>query len=67
MAPIANVPVKSKLKHPPGHTPGISRLPGGGAFHHYSYGVGNLITSLDFMLRVALIPRGVINLAGDKP
>ena len=25
-------------------------------------GVGNLIASLDFMLRVALIPRGVINI-----
>ena len=33
----------------------------GRAFDHYSLGVGNLIASLDFMLRVALIPRGVIN------
>ena len=38
----------------------------GGAFNHYSQGVGNLITSLDFMLRVVLIPRGVIN-HGDQP
>ena len=29
-------------------------------FDHYSLGVGNLIASLDFMLRVALISRGVI-------
>ena len=29
--------------------------------------MGNLIASLDFMLRVALIPRGVINHDGDKP
>ena len=35
-------------------------LPGGGEFDLYSYGVGNLIASLDFMFRVALIPRGVI-------
>ena len=32
----------------------------GQAFDHYSLGVGNLIASLDFMLRVALIPQGVI-------
>ena len=37
-------------------------LPGGGAFDHYSYGVGDLIASLDFILRVALIP----NHGGDK-
>ena len=30
-------------------------------------GVGILIASLDFMLRVALIPRGVINHGEDKP
>ena len=29
--------------------------------------MGNLIASLDFMLRVALIPRGVINHGEDKP
>ena len=29
--------------------------------------MGNLIASLDFMLRVALIPRGVINHDDDKP
>ena len=42
-------------------------LPGGGAFDHYSEGVGNLIASLDFMLRVVLIPHGVISHGGDKP
>ena len=31
------------------------------------WGVGNLIASLDFMLRVGLIPRGVINHDEDKP
>ena len=45
---------------------GIS-LPGGRAFDHYSLGEGNLIVSLDFMLRVVLIPRGVINHGEDKP
>ena len=62
-----NVPVKSKLKHPP---PGISRafdvfcctggrefdelsLPQGRAFDHYSQGVRNLIASFDFVLRRA--------------
>ena len=30
-------------------------------FQTYLVGVGNLIASLDFMLRVALIPRGEIN------
>ena len=29
--------------------------------------MGNLIASLDFTLRVALIPRGVISHAEDKP
>ena len=29
--------------------------------------MGNLTASLDFMLRVALIPRGVINHGEDKP
>ena len=29
--------------------------------------MGNLIASLDFMLRVALIPQGVINHGEDKP
>ena len=46
--------------------PGIPRafdelsLPGGGEFDHCSHGVGNLIASLDFTFRVALIPRSVI-------
>ena len=45
--------------------PGITRAfdafpcPGGRAFDHYSLGVGNLIASLDIMLRVALISRGL--------
>ena len=39
----------------------------GRAFDHYSLGVGDLIASLNFMLRVALIPRGVINHGEDKP
>ena len=31
----------------------IEACPGGRAFDHHSYGVGNLIASLDFMLPVA--------------
>ena len=77
------VPVKSKLKHPPppgiprafdvcsclGRKEGIwlTQSSQRRAFDHYSLGVGNLIASLDFMLRVALIPRGVINHGEDKP
>ena len=72
------VPVKSKLKHPPppgiprafdvfscarGREFDELSLPEGGAFDHYPYGVGNLIASLDFILRVPLIP----NHGGDKP
>ena len=38
---------------------------GGREFDHHSKGVGNLIASLDVMLRVALIPRGLINHGGD--
>ena len=51
---LSNVPVKSKLQHPP---PGIRRAfdaftcPGGREFDHHSFGVGNLIASLDVMLR----------------
>ena len=79
---IGNVPVKSKLKHPrprayPGHLTSFRAreggrefdelsLPRGGAFDHYSYGASNLIASLDFILRVSLNPRGVINHGGDK-
>ena len=74
--PLAYVPVKSKLKHAPraypGHLTSSRSCPGGrefnelsfprgGAFDDYSYGVGNLIASLDFVLWLALIPRGVIN------
>ena len=64
-----NVPVKSTLKHPP---LGIPRAfdafscPGGREFDHHSKGVGNLSSSLNFMLRVALIPRGLINHWADK-
>ena len=60
------VSVKSKLKHPPPPHPGIPpafdvfSCPGEREFDHYSKGMGNLIASLDFMFRVALIPRGVI-------
>ena len=65
---LYNVPVKSKLKHPPppgiprafdvfccpvGREFDELSLPRGGAFDHYSYGVGNLIASFDFMLRRA--------------
>ena len=39
--------------------------PGEGAFDHHSVGVGNLIASLDVMLRVMLIPRGLINHGRD--
>ena len=39
---------------------------GGRAFDHHSQGVGNLITSLNFILRVVLIPCGLINHGGDK-
>ena len=54
------------LNTPPGHTPAFDvfcypggrefdelSLPWDGAFDHYSYGVGNLIASFDFMLRRA--------------
>ena len=64
---ISNVSVKSKLKHPPPVIPRAFdvfccpggrefdelSLPRGGAFDHYSYGVGNLIACFDFMLRRA--------------
>ena len=77
------VPVKSKLKpsslsFPPGILQAFFSCPGGRkfdelsflggwAFDHYSQGVGNLIASLDFNLRVALIPHGMLNCGGDKP
>ena len=61
------VPVKSKLQHPPGHTPGIWRLflTRRAGIWSPLIGVGNLITSLDIMLRVALIPCGLIKHGGD--
>ena len=37
----------------------------GRAFDHHSLGVRNLIANIDVMLRVALIPRGLINHGGD--
>ena len=52
--------------------PGIPRpfdtssCPGGRAFDHHSYGVGNLIASLEFILRVALILHGLINHGRDS-
>ena len=67
-----NVSVKSKLQHPP--PPGIPRAfdafscPVGRAFISPLIGGGefeNLIASLDVMLQVALIPRGLINHGGD--
>ena len=63
------VPVKSKLKHPPRAYPGhLTSFPAreGGNLINLVF-PGNLIASLDFMLRVALIPRGVINHDDDKP
>ena len=74
-----NVPVKSKLKHPPraypGHLTSFTAREGGndelglpGAGHLITTQVvGNLTARLDFMLRVALMPRGVISHAEDKP
>ena len=62
-------PVKTKLQHLPSGKPrafDAFSCPGGWKFDHHLQGVGNLITSLDIMLRVALIPRGFINHCGDK-
>ena len=78
---LCNVPVKSKLKHPPpranpGHLTSFPTWEGGNLIYlvfpgtgiwSLLIGVGNLIASLDFMLRVALIPWGVINHGEDKP
>ena len=36
-------------------------VPGGGKFDHYTYGVRNLNSNLDFMLRVAVSEHGLIN------
>ena len=66
---------QSKLQHPPPGMPRAYdsfslpggrefdelNLPGDGAFDHHSYGVGNLIASLNCMLRVVLIPDGLLN------
>ena len=53
---------------PPGIPQGFDVLfcPGGRTFDHHPQGVGNLIASLDVMLRVTLISRGLINHGGDK-
>ena len=67
--PWLNVSVKSKLQHPPRAYPGhLMPFPAreGGNLITTHRGVGNLITSLDIMLRVVLIPRGLTNHGGDK-
>ena len=53
---------------PPGHSQGIWRLflPGREGIWSPLTGVGNLITSLDVILRVALTPCGLIYHGGDK-
>ena len=69
IAVIIYIPVKSKLQRSPhlGDTPGIWGffLPGRERIWSPLIGHGNLITSLDVMLRVAPIPRGLINHGGD--
>ena len=40
-------------------------LPWDGAFNQHSQGVRNLIARLDFILRIVLIPRVMINHGGD--
>ena len=74
--------MKSKVEHPPRAYPGhLTSFPAregenlmnlvfpaaGYLITTHRGGGGNLIASLDFMLRIALIPRGVINHGGDKP
>ncbi len=50
--------------------PGIPRafdafvVPEGGEFEHYTYGVGNLNSNLDSVLRVPVSERGLINHGG---
>ena len=74
------VPVKSKLKHAPPACPRhLTSFPAqeggnlinlvfpGAGIWSLLIGGGNLIASLDLMLRVALIPRGAINRSEDKP
>ena len=50
---LYNVPVKSKLQHPPPPPQAYEAFscPGGREFSHHSQEVGNLIASLDVMLR----------------
>ena len=55
---------------PPLPPPGIPlefdacAISGGGKFDHYTNGVGNLNYNFDFVLRVPLIERGLINNGG---
>ena len=52
MLPVGNnVPVKSKFQHPPPRAFDAFSCLGGREFDHHSQGVGNLIASLDVMLR----------------
>ena len=48
------------------HTLGIWHLcrPWGGEFDHYTYGVGNLNSNLDFVLHVPVSEHGLINYGG---
>ena len=50
---------KSKVQHPRASDDFV--VPGGGECDPYTYGVGNLNWNLDFVLRVAVIERGLIN------
>ena len=36
-------------------------VPGGGGFDHYTYGLGNLSSNVDFVLRVQVSEQGLIN------
>ena len=73
---ISQIEASTSPRAYPGHLTSFPAREGGNlinlvfpgrAFDHYSLGVGNLTASLDFKLRVALIPRGVINHDEDKP
>ena len=41
-------------------------VPGGREFDHYTYGVGNLNSYLDFVLHVLVSKRGLINRGGGR-
>ena len=71
-----NVPVKSKLKHPPGHLTSIAAREGGNLMTLVFPRAGHLITThrgwgiwslASISYYVALIPGGVINHDRDKP